>query len=57
MTDQAEESPKTEKSGNGNCLNIPPDQISPETEKSEDGSCLDLSLDQLPLLPSRKKSM
>ncbi|KAG5233075.1 NTP transf domain-containing protein [Salix suchowensis] len=57
MIDQAEESPKTEKSEDGNCLNITPDQISPETEKSEDGSCLDLSLDQFPLLPSSKKSM
>ncbi|KAJ6693211.1 hypothetical protein OIU85_004018 [Salix viminalis] len=57
MIDQAEESPKTEKSEDGNCLNIPPNQISPETEKSEDGSCLDLSLDQFPLLPSSNKSM
>ncbi|XP_011010560.1 PREDICTED: uncharacterized protein LOC105115386 isoform X2 [Populus euphratica] len=57
MTDRAEESPKMEKSGNGNCLNIPPDQFSAETQKSEYGSCLDLSLDQFPLLPSSKKSM
>ncbi|CAK7339962.1 unnamed protein product [Dovyalis caffra] len=56
-TNQAEESPQTEKSGNGNCLDISPDEISPETEKSENDSCLDLSLDQFPLLPCSKNSL
>ncbi|KAJ6422356.1 hypothetical protein OIU84_027337 [Salix udensis] len=56
-TGYAEDSSKTVKRRNGNCLNISPDQISPGTEKSENGSCLNLSLDQYPLLPCSKKSM
>ena len=56
-TGYAEDSSKTVKRRNGNCLNISPDQISPGTEKSENGSCLNLSLDQYPLLPCSKKSL
>ncbi|KAG5224438.1 Melibiase family protein [Salix suchowensis] len=56
-TGYAEDSSKTVKRRNGNCLNISPDQILPGTEKSENGSCLNLSLDQYPLLPCSKKSM